>query len=83
MITETDSKPETPRKNVRVPRIKSLTDITREMLKIYAEGRKAEIPLPDMSRYINALQVVSGTISKERELNIESRLAALEETTHA
>jgi len=60
-------------------RFKSLTDVTREMSIVYTEGRLGKIDLADMSRYVNALNYISGTISKQRELDLEKRLVKLEE----
>lgn len=64
--------------NKGTPRIGPLVtpgDVRAEMARVYRLGRTKEIETQDMSRFINALQVIVNVI---RDTDLEERLKNLE-----
>ena len=67
---------EMPKTPLSPGRLVTLTDVTREMRKVYRLSRLGQIATQDMSRFVNALNVIQGSM-RGREL--EERIAKLEE----
>ena len=60
----------------RIPKIRSLTDITRAMNRIHAEARKGQLSTQDMGRYGAFYNLFAGML---RDGILEERLQKLEE----
>ena len=60
----------------RIPKIRSLTDITRAMNRIHAEARKGLLSTQDMGRYGAFYNLFAGML---RDGILEERLQKLEE----
>lgn len=64
----------------RIRKLRSLTDIGREIESLYKQTRHNKLSTQDMSRYVAALNLLAGVIKDDRaETEIADRLAALED----
>ena len=64
-------------KQVRLGNLKTICDLGKEMRRVYRKCHQGEIKVEDMSRYINALNVIIGAT---READLEKRMEALEQS---
>ena len=61
-------------KQVRLGNLKTICDLGKEMRRVYRKCHQGEIKVEDMSRYINALNVIIGAT---READLEKDVEAL------
>ena len=56
-------------------KLSTATDVTRELARLYRSGKSGEIPVSDVSRLANVLQILGRLIETS---DLEQRLEALE-----
>ena len=62
---------------VRLGNLKTICDLGKEMRMVYRKCHQGEIKVEDMSRYINALNVIIGAT---READLEKRMDLIEKS---
>lgn len=62
---------------VRLGNLKTICDLGKEMRRVYRKCHQGEIKVEDMSRYINALNVIIGAAC---EAGLEKRMDLIEKS---
>ena len=64
----------------RIRKLRSLTDVSREIESMYKRGRREEVTSQDMCRFVSVLQTLAGLLKDEKMISdFQERLIALED----